>query len=137
MHDICEHPYTNYESDLERLIKGGADVNARDNDGKTPLHYASKLDVVKHLVEHGADVNARDNNGRSPLTYVCEYAQKDYQNSMYIIEYLLKHGADVNAKNNNNDTPLMYACNPENMKVFEYLLEQYKFLFLHNSFRIF
>ena len=56
--------------EVKRLIENGADVNIKDNDGDTPLHYAASgghLDVVKFLVENGADVNAKDKYGRTPL----------------------------------------------------------------------
>ena len=48
------------------LIEHGADVNACDNFGKSPLHYASVIGnrgLVKHLLENGADVYQKDNDG--------------------------------------------------------------------------
>ncbi|MBQ9394042.1 MAG: ankyrin repeat domain-containing protein [Proteobacteria bacterium] len=40
------------------LIRHGADVNATDDVGLTPLHRCKKVDIAKILVAHGADVNA-------------------------------------------------------------------------------
>ena len=48
----------------------GADINARDETGKTVLHAAcreERLDVIKFLVEKGAAVNTMDKHGRTPL----------------------------------------------------------------------
>ena len=48
----------------------GADVEAKDDWGWTPLYWASKrnhIEIVKLLIERGADVNAKDNMGRTPL----------------------------------------------------------------------
>ena len=41
------------------LLEAGADLNARDEDGETPLHTAETAGVVKVLLEAGADPNPR------------------------------------------------------------------------------
>ena len=38
------------------LVEKGADVNARGNDGETPLTLATKQDVVDFLKQHGAKI---------------------------------------------------------------------------------
>jgi ankyrin repeat protein len=51
---------------VKELLEKGADANARDRDGLTPLHYAAKhghADVVKLLIEKGANVNIRSESG--------------------------------------------------------------------------
>ena len=53
------------------LISEGAEVNAKDEYGMTPLLYAtwkSSPEIVQLLIEKGADVNARNTDGRTPLT---------------------------------------------------------------------
>jgi hypothetical protein len=52
------------------LIEGGADLDARNKDGSTPLHAASFLcypEIVQALLDKGADKNARNNSGSTPL----------------------------------------------------------------------
>lgn len=56
----------------EALLKGGANVNARTEDGLTALHFASMNNIpemVALLLANKADVNARDNKGMTPLDY--------------------------------------------------------------------
>lgn len=51
------------------LLDRSADPNARDHQGRTPLHHAaeSSLDGVKLLLAAGADATARDNQGKGVL----------------------------------------------------------------------
>ena len=48
----------------------GADINAKDEMGKTVLHAAcreERLEVIQFLVEKGAALNTMDKHGRTPL----------------------------------------------------------------------
>lgn len=54
----------------ETLLAGGAGIDARDERGRTALHYAAAVgysDVAKVLVEHGADLTVADADGVTPL----------------------------------------------------------------------
>ena len=51
------------------LIEAGANINARDMDGTTPLYQAAKYDhahVIALLLDAGADAGL-DNEGVTPL----------------------------------------------------------------------
>lgn len=54
----------------QSLLDAGADVNAHDEVGSTPLHFAAKgesEEVIRLLIDSGADVNATNNRGETPL----------------------------------------------------------------------
>jgi ankyrin repeat protein len=89
------------------LLKHGADVNARDENGRTPLYYAAEegsIIAIKALVAAGADVNAQTKEGDCPLLRVLRRNDRDGR-----IEYLIGHGADLKARDNDGQTALMFA----------------------------
>ena len=55
---------------VEYLINHNADINAKNRNDWTPLHYAAKYDrlsIVEYLVNHKADINAINNDSKTPL----------------------------------------------------------------------
>lgn len=93
---------------VELLLKHNAAVNARDDDGMTPLHTAANQgsrEAMEVLLAHKADVNARDNDDETPLHLV---AGRGYDTDK--AKLLLANGADINARNKDGDTPLLLAA---------------------------
>ena len=57
---------------VEELIKRGANVNEKDNDGWTALMHAASRghkEIVELLIKNGANVNEKGYNGRTALDY--------------------------------------------------------------------
>ena len=105
---------------LQKAISGGGDVNAKDKDEESPLHYAvEKRDkaMVKLLLKHNADINAKDKDEESPLHYAVEKRDKA------IIKLLLKHNADINAKDKDEESPLHYAVEKRDKAIIKLLLK--------------
>ena len=73
-----------------RLIREGANVNARDYLGWTALRYGEdNRKMAEMLIENGADINTEDNDGDTFLS--CPLLRKT---PIHFIRYALKHGAD-------------------------------------------
>jgi hypothetical protein len=106
---------------LELFISCGADVNVRDNAGRTPLYMAAdvpfNIAVIKYLVSRGADVNAATSvSGNTPLH------QAASNPDIEVTKFLVSAGANVNARNKNRDgsgkiTPLHFARGNSNKDV--------------------
>ena len=98
------------ESECERLIKLGADINY--------IHYRTSLlcvcfinisrkynfNVVKMLVEAGCNVNYENCFNVTPLMVAITYGYFE------ACEYLLQNGANINMLDNRNQTALHYVC---------------------------
>jgi ankyrin repeat protein len=85
-------------SAVRLMLDHGADVNAIDPLGRTPLMYAAAsdllpLDVVKLLVEHGADVNAKDGHKRAGDFGLTPLDIAKLHGETPIVEWLVKSGA--------------------------------------------
>jgi ankyrin repeat protein len=77
------------------LGEAGADVNARDHEGNTPLHETFLTDVEEELLKLGADVNARNDDGETPIFTTVDNDA---------IPLLIRYGADLSIRNNNGQT---------------------------------
>src|SRR5258705_7127292 len=86
---------------VQLLAQAGANVNARDDDGNTPLHETFLTDVEEELLKLGADVNARNKDGESPIfTTVDDKA----------IPLFIQHGADLTIRNKKGQTVIEAAA---------------------------
>ena len=75
---------------VKQYLADGVDVNAKDDWGKTPLHYATANDqkeTVELLIAEGAEVNVMSNKGQTPLDWAINSKVTE------IVELLRKHGA--------------------------------------------
>ncbi|GFY69155.1 hypothetical protein TNIN_21401 [Trichonephila inaurata madagascariensis] len=74
-------------SSVKNCLRAGADLQGRDPNLWTALHFASKspsLEVVKFVLDQNIDVMAKDINGYNPLHVASSYGRKD------IVEFFLR-----------------------------------------------
>lgn len=98
-------------STVEKLIEMGANVDARDVEGRTALMHAAKEDfafseytaVYRSLLRAGADVDAADKTGATAVAWVARDGKPE------LVTQLIEAGANVNTKDSQGKTPLMEA----------------------------
>ena len=88
---------------VDILLTAGADKEAKDIYGKTPLLWAAQfefLEITKALLQKGANVNAQDLEGNTAIHLA---------NSTRLIKALAEAGALIDAKNASDQTALYEA----------------------------
>lgn len=91
---------------VKALLDAGAEVNTKNEQDVTPLHFAAQYgtgETMVQLIEAGADVNARDKNGKTPLHYLLGFSP-----SIQIIQHFLEKGADLYSSDSYGITPFDY-----------------------------
>jgi uncharacterized protein len=104
---------------FELIHREGADVNAAQGDGTTPLHWAAyQLDeeLVGELLSHGAKADTQNRYGTSPLWEAVKGANGA------IVGMLLAAGANVDAPNQDGETALMLAARTGSVEVASMLI---------------
>ena len=105
---------------LRTLIAGGANVDVRQGDGATALHWAAHrndADAVRLLLDAGASANAANDLGATPLWLAST------NGSAALVRALLDAGADPNVTLRMGETPLMAAARSGNLPAIELLVE--------------
>lgn len=92
------------------LIQAGAEINAQDPYGVTPLSFAAisgSLETIQRLLKSGANVKAKDVDGRTALI---ETLTTENDLPPETIEELIQAGSEVNVRIYGGLTPLMIAA---------------------------
>ena len=93
-------------------LHAGADANAQDEGGVTPLHLAARFNpsdaVIRALIDAGANLNLRDKTGRAPLHLAAwqMHLAARYNTNPAVLAVLLAAGADPDAQGESDATPL-------------------------------
>lgn len=115
----------------EELIRSGAQVNATNHFGCTPLHFAvihRNEWMVQILIKQGADVNLQDMNGNTALHFAVRnsrtllYLPEHQTGDSWMVQKLIDNGANIDIFNKDYETPLMWAIREDNMELVKELL---------------
>lgn len=103
---------------VEILLRNGADINGRDDRGRTPLMRAaanSDTPMLALLLEHGAETDLTDESGKTALIHAA--AKANVEN----VRLLLRHGADTNILDAAGESALDTAIGRRRTKIIELL----------------
>ncbi len=116
-------PEENRQEYAQILLDDGADIDARDDCGRTPLFYALfkelakgpdekglDLSFIDFLLEKGADINACDKDGNTLLIHILsKNIKNECLKRTILTQFLIDRGADLFANNKENYSPWIFA----------------------------
>lgn len=94
----------------------------------TPLHEANDIEIAKLLISRGADVNARDDTGCQPIHYAAipgyieDDEEKAIADSLVLIKFLIEKGADPLAEDDKKEQPIHIAARNSTAEVVSFFL---------------
>jgi len=106
---------------VDLLLERGASIEARDQDGYTPLMLAAvngDAMMVSRLLRKGAKIDATDSEGETALIVSAKVGR------LKSAQALLRGGADTEAKDREGDTPLIIAAANGDVETATVLLEK-------------
>jgi ankyrin repeat protein len=101
------------------LLQGGADINAQDERGRTPVMaatHANQVATVQALIEAGADINFRDHRSDNPFLYASAEGLTE------IVNLTIAAGADTRLTNRFGGTALIPAAERGHVEIVRELL---------------
>jgi ankyrin repeat protein/tRNA A-37 threonylcarbamoyl transferase component Bud32 len=113
---------------FKKLVNGGADVNAQNKFGETPLHSAvlgDNMRTAKLLLKARADPNRQTSKLRGSETPL-HWATK--MNKLELVKLLIKYGADVSIKSQAGYTSKDYALQKRYELIAQLLIKQEELL---------
>jgi len=111
--------YTHLDQ-VKFLVERGADINATDGYGHTPLMIAAgygRLKTVKYLIDHGADMHLKNPKGYDALLLSSKYGY------FKVVKYLIDMGANLQTTNKKGDSAFLLSIRHDNLDIVKYFVE--------------
>jgi ankyrin repeat protein len=107
--DLITATYRKDRGTVEKLLAAGADINGRDEDGRTALVHAvldsdPDFSFIRYLLERGAAPDIADANQRWTALHFAAQAQEPD-----VVAMLIEAGAKVDSQDAFGNTPLWRA----------------------------
>ena len=108
---------------VKRLLSiRNINVNVKDVNGETPLHFTAwigHVGIARLLLQNGADVNVRDTDGFTPLHCAAIHGNVD------ILHLLVENGADLEAQDENGYRAFHWATRNGHLPFIQELISRY------------
>ena len=111
------------------FLAHGADLKAKDQNGRTVLHYAdmskstNEIALVSLFLEAKVDPNVADKDGRAALHQVVAVEHYDDQ-LMKVVQLLVNAGATIGTRDKKGKTPLHLATERKHVDIVKFLLDR-------------
>ena len=107
---------------FEFLVKNGADVTVKDNDGDSIIHYACNydrnIDIIKYFIDNGFDFDTKNNDGYTPLLIAIRYGCSN------IATFLIEKNLSIYICDNFGDAPLHFCAHYKQFHPMKVLIEK-------------
>lgn len=120
LHDFTFNEFCTALS-IEKFHRAGADLDIRDHDGWTPVHWAVRhchIDVIETLARCGANLEIQSSLGTTPLTYAL--VRHQYQ----AFRYLLERGCNYAVRTQSGTSLLHFAARDADINTLQYLQQK-------------
>lgn len=125
-HSLLQEAIVSKNKDIsELLINFGIDVNIRNDNGSTALHYCASrgyqlYNIAQLILDNGGDLSISDKHGNQPLWTACYESKGKY---LDMVKLFMDYGAEPSHENRYGKSPIDIAKIMNNSNLLDILLK--------------